>query len=151
MVVHPSFWIFSALISMYALYLVADWRGQPRSYLFFGLLGFPGLVVGLILIFASRKFPATPAARTPSREPTAIARGVPAPTSAPSAPQPDEREEAVHEAERILKTRSSRKSRKPEPRDDRFAALNALREYHDLGLMSDAEFEAKRKEILFRM
>jgi hypothetical protein len=150
------FWVFSVVVSAYALYLLANWRRQPASYALLGLLGFPGLLIGAVLIFAARgrrRPEAADPGQTPERAPTPLP--VSSRPSVPAAPAPaatDERQKAVQEAERILNSRpTSRKSRKPEPKDDRFAALNALREYHDLGLMSDAEFDAKRKEILFRL
>jgi hypothetical protein len=40
---------------------------------------------------------------------------------------------------------------RPAARQDRFAALETLRELHDAGLLSDREFEERRRDILFRM
>jgi hypothetical protein len=153
MVVHPLFWVFSIIVSSYLLYLLADWRGKSAGYAWWGLLSFLGLLIGAALIFLT---PASPGARTPAGLGPARARrpAAKSPATSPDAPTRADAATAVEAAERIVgasKRVRGREQPRPAARQDRFAALETLRELHDAGLLSDREFEERRRDILFRM
>jgi hypothetical protein len=76
------------------------------------------------------------------------------PATSPDAPTRADAATAVEAAERIVgasKRVRGREQPRPAARQDRFAALETLRELHDAGLLSDREFEERRRDILFRM
>jgi hypothetical protein len=153
MVVHPLFWVFSIIVSSYLLYLLADWRGKSPGYAWWGLLSFLGLLIGAALILLT---PASGDTRTPARREPARARrpAGKSPATSTGAPTRADAASAVEAAERIVSAPKRVRGRdKPRPaaRQDRFAALETLRELHDAGLLSDREFEERRRDILFRM
>jgi hypothetical protein len=154
MVVHPLFWVFSILVSSYLLYLLASWRGKSPAYAWWGLLSFLGLLIGafFIMVTPSSSEPRPAREPKPARAPKPIREKKPA-TAPPAAAASVDAASAVEAAERIVNTpRRGRDRDKGKPvRQDRFAALETLRELHDAGLLSDREFEERRRDILFKM